>query len=78
MIVCDVVMEGPSGLEFLESLREQAPALARRVLFVTGGASPEAAGLLAASGVPWISKPFDGRQLRQALKELLSSPATAA
>jgi len=77
-IVCDVVMEGPSGLQFLEALREQAPELVGRVLFVTGGASPASADLLAASGAPWMAKPFDGRQLRQALKMLLSSSVSAA
>jgi PAS domain S-box-containing protein len=77
-IVCDVVMEGPDGLQFLDALRRKAPALARRVLFVTGGASTGTADLLAASGVPWITKPFDGRQLRQALRELLAASASAA
>jgi two-component system cell cycle sensor histidine kinase/response regulator CckA len=74
-IVCDVVMEGPSGLDFLDALRGRAPALAERVLFVTGGASRETSDLLAACGAPWLPKPFDGRQLRQALRELLSSAA---
>jgi PAS domain S-box-containing protein len=74
-IVCDVAMEGPSGLQFLDTLRGTAPALAQRVLFVTGGASPETSGLLAASGARWLPKPFDGRQLRQALRELLTSAA---
>jgi PAS domain S-box-containing protein len=77
-IVCDVVMEGPSGLQFLDALRHQAPALAGRVLFVTGGVSRASADLLAATGAPWIAKPFDGRQLRKALKMLLSSSMSAA
>jgi CheY-like chemotaxis protein len=76
-IVCDVMMEGLNGLQFLDALRRQAPALAGRVLFVTGGASRESADLLAASGVPWIAKPFDGRQLRQAVRELLGSANAA-
>ncbi len=74
-VVCDVVMEGPNGLQFLEALRRQVPELADRVLFVTGGAAPGCADLLAASGVRWIPKPFDGRQLRQALRELLATAA---
>jgi nitrogen-specific signal transduction histidine kinase/ActR/RegA family two-component response regulator len=76
-IVCDVVMEGASGLQFLDSLRREAPALAGRVLFVTGGPAPGDSALLAASGVPWIPKPFDGRQLRQALRELIASQTAA-
>ncbi len=71
-VVCDVMMEGPNGLEFLEALRRLEPALARRVLLVTGGASPPAADLLSACGAPWLPKPFDGRQLRHALRDLLA------
>jgi PAS domain S-box-containing protein len=74
-VVCDVAMEGASGLQFLEALRGTAPALAERVLFVTGCAAPEIPALLAASGVRWLAKPFDGRQLRQALRELLPTAA---
>ena len=71
-VVCDVTMEGPDGLELLAALRGREPDLARRMLFVTGGASEAASRLLDASGAPWLAKPFDGRQLRQALRELLT------
>jgi PAS domain S-box-containing protein len=74
-VVCDVAMEGASGLQFLEVLRGAAPALAERVLFVTGCAAPEIPALLAASGARWLPKPFDGRQLRAALRELLPTAA---
>jgi PAS domain S-box-containing protein len=74
-VVCDLVMDGRSGLELLEALRREAPALAARVLFVTGGGCARSAELLAASGVPWLAKPFDGRQLRQALRDLLATAA---
>ncbi len=74
-VVCDVVMEGPNGLQFLDALRRQVPELAERVLFVTGGVASACADLLAASGVPCLPKPFDGRQLRQALRALLATAA---
>jgi PAS domain S-box-containing protein len=76
-IVCDVLMDGPDGLELLDAVRRQAPPLADRMLFVTGGASARAVHLLEALGVPWLPKPFDGRQLRQALRDLLGAPTVA-
>ncbi len=71
-VVCDVTMEGPNGLEFLDALRREEPDLARRVLLVTGGVSPAAGDLLSTCGAPWLAKPFDGRQLRRALRDLLA------
>ncbi len=71
-VLCDVTMEGPNGLDFVEELRRRAPELAEHVLLVSGGASAAVADRLSASGVPWIAKPFGGRQLRQALRELLA------
>jgi len=74
-VVCDVLMEGANGLQFLDALRLQVPELAGRVLFVTGGATSACMDVLAGCGVPCLPKPFDGRQLRQALRELLATAA---
>jgi CheY-like chemotaxis protein len=66
-VVCDADMPGPGGLQLLDALRRDAPELARRLLFITGG---EAANPV---GAPSLAKPFDGRQLRRALRALLPS-----
>jgi PAS domain S-box-containing protein len=71
-VICDLVLEGTTGLEVIEAIRQADPALAARVLLVTGGASRELGERLARSGHRWIAKPFDGRLLRDALRELLA------
>jgi CheY-like chemotaxis protein len=70
-LICDVMLEGSSGLDLVEEIRCSHPALATRVLLVTGGASPEIAEQLARSGARWLAKPFGGRQLRDALWAIL-------
>jgi PAS domain S-box-containing protein len=72
-VICDVLLEGATGLDVVEAIRRTVPALAGRVLLVTGGAPAEIREGLARSGLPWIAKPFRGRQLRQALRELLAA-----
>jgi nitrogen-specific signal transduction histidine kinase len=72
-VICDVMLEGKNGLDLVDELRRAHPALDGRVLLVTGGASPALAERLARSGVRWLAKPFGGRQLRDALRELLAA-----
>jgi PAS domain S-box-containing protein len=73
-VVCDLAVGGRSGLELVEALRREAPALSRRVLVVAGGGAAPSEELLAAAGVAWLAKPLDGRRLRRALRELLATP----
>jgi PAS domain S-box-containing protein len=68
-VICDV--EDRAALEVIEALRSADPALAGRVLLVSGGAPPELSDRLVASGARVLAKPFGGRQLREALRELL-------
>jgi PAS domain S-box-containing protein len=77
-VVCDVAMPDGGGFALLDALREHAPELAGRVLFVTGGVPPEASELLARTNLPRLEKPFDGEQLRDALREVLASAAPRA
>jgi PAS domain S-box-containing protein len=71
-VICDLMLEGTSGLDVVEAIRQADPALAARVLLVTGGACPQLAERLARSGQRWIAKPFGGRLLRDALREMLA------
>jgi DNA-binding NarL/FixJ family response regulator len=68
-VICDV--EDRAALEVIEAIRSADPALAGRVLLVSGGAPPELSDRLAASGARVLAKPFGGRQLREALRELI-------
>lgn len=59
-ILCDLMMPDLSGMELHAWLVQNAPQLARRVIFMTGGAYTESARrFLAAVGNPNIQKPFD-------------------
>nr|HEX4315982.1 PAS domain S-box protein [Kofleriaceae bacterium] len=67
-ILCDLMMPEMSGMEFFQQLRERAPAVARRVVFLTGGAfTPQARAFLAEIDQPHVAKPFEEQDLRRAL-----------
>ena len=59
LIVSDIRMPDVDGLAFYGELHAANPDLARRVAFVTGDiVSPETRHFLAATGLPYIEKPF--------------------
>jgi PAS domain S-box-containing protein len=67
-IVCDVMMPGLSGPSFHERLMALDPALARRVVFITGGAVNDTiAAAVAATGQPCVEKPPDAAALARAI-----------
>ena len=58
-IVCDLMMRDVSGIDLYRWLRERAPELADRVVFVTGGAyTQEAERFLGEVDNPRLQKPF--------------------
>jgi signal transduction histidine kinase/CheY-like chemotaxis protein len=67
-ILCDVMMPGLSGPAFHDRLRAVDPELARRVVFITGGAVTEAiARAVAATGQPCVEKPPERDALSRAI-----------
>jgi hypothetical protein len=55
---------------------EHHPQLARRIIFLTGGAfTPNARAYLERLDNPQIEKPFDGAALRKTVDELLAAAA---
>ena len=74
-IVCDLMMPDVGGREVYERLSTRDPELARRMIFMTGGACTPAARRFVAS-VPnaTLEKPFDPERLFA----LLTSPPAAA
>ncbi len=70
-VICDLMLEGATGLDLIQAIRTAHPALGERVLLVSGGAPPELSDRIVAAGVRVLAKPFGGRQLREALRELL-------
>ncbi|MBO9389926.1 MAG: response regulator [Roseiflexus sp.] len=74
LIICDVRMPGMSGNELFIELKQRAPHLARRVLFISGDtASHSTRDFFERSGVGYIEKPFTAAELINAVKRSLAS-----
>jgi CheY-like chemotaxis protein len=72
IIVCDLMMPEMTGMKFYETLLSQHPDLARRTIFMTGGATTASAGDFLRS-VPNIrlEKPFTRNRLLEAVQQFL-------
>jgi CheY-like chemotaxis protein len=74
VIFSDVMMPEMSGIEFYEELRRRRPALAERVIFITGGAFTDAAkDFLERVPNARLDKPFDVAALRAMVDRLVMS-----
>ena len=59
LVLCDMMMPMLSGMEVYEHVLAWRPELARRIVFMTGGAfTPRAAEFLATVPNPTLGKPF--------------------
>ncbi len=69
-ILCDLEMPEISGPDFREALARRDPALAARIIFMTGGAFTEGARrVVAAERDRIVDKPIDLEKLRRLLSE---------
>jgi len=69
-IFCDLMMPGMSGMDLYARLERTHPELARRVVFLTGGAVTTAAmRLLEQASNEVIAKPFDLDQISRYIEE---------
>jgi PAS domain S-box-containing protein len=74
-ILCDLMMPDMTGMELHDKLKAEAPALAARMIFLTGGAfTREAAEFLERVPNARLEKPFSPAQLRMAVARLQASP----
>ncbi|HZH79455.1 MAG TPA: ATP-binding protein, partial [Archangium sp.] len=74
LILCDLMMPELTGMELHATLARENPALAERMLFLTGGAFTEATrAFLDSTRQPWVEKPFEPEALRTRVNELLST-----
>jgi signal transduction histidine kinase/DNA-binding response OmpR family regulator len=72
VIVCDLMMPQVTGMDVHAAVLAQDPALAARMIFVTGGAFTETARrFLDSTPNPRIEKPFDLKTLRNLVNELI-------
>jgi signal transduction histidine kinase/ActR/RegA family two-component response regulator len=74
-MLCDLMMPELSGIELHELLERDDPELAKRTVFLTGGAfSGRAQTFLEAVGQPHLEKPVDLKTVRELLMELSQTP----
>ena len=72
-VICDLKMPRMDGKEFYRQLAAASPALAARVIFVTGDvAGTDAESFLEESGCRWLAKPFRLGELLRVLREVLA------
>ncbi|MFO0681823.1 MAG: PAS domain S-box protein [Sandaracinus sp.] len=72
VVICDLMMPEPTGMQIHAALRESRPSLAERMVLVTGGAfTPEARDFLDRVPNARIEKPFGARELRALVDELV-------
>lgn len=73
LVICDLKMPRVDGIRFYRAMAATAPALARRVIFVTGDvAGTEAERFLEDTGCRWLLKPFRLADLLRAAREALA------
>jgi len=74
-MLCDLMMPELSGIELHELLERDDPELAKRTVFLTGGAfTGRAQTFLEAVGQPHLEKPVDLKTVRELLMELSHTP----
>lgn len=77
-ILSDIRMPSMDGQTFYERLRESAPAMARRIIFITGDTvSAKTRAFLDATGNLWLTKPFQMSDVIKRVQTLLDGPQLA-
>ena len=72
-IVCDLLMPGTSGFDLHRELRRNAPELAERIIFLTGGVvSRRAQQFLETVANSWFEKPCNLQELRDAVRRQIA------
>jgi PAS domain S-box-containing protein len=73
LVLCDLMMPGLSGMELHATLATSHPELARRLVFMTGGAfTDRSRQFLERVGGPQLSKPFTPQELRDLVRSWLA------
>ncbi|MBA3542701.1 MAG: response regulator [Deltaproteobacteria bacterium] len=79
LVICDLIMPGLSGMEIYARILQRSPALAARMVFVTGGAfTPSVRAFLDSITNPCLEKPFGPDRLRALVRDFLANRARPA
>ena len=72
LVICDLQLPRVGGMTLYRAMAAATPALARRVIFVTGAvAGTDAERFLKETGCRWVAKPFRFADLLRAVRETL-------
>jgi CheY-like chemotaxis protein len=75
VVLSDLMMPGMTGIELHAAIAASHPALARRMLFTTGGAyTPETQAFVTAMGERVLAKPVSVATIRAAVAAVIASP----
>jgi two-component system NtrC family sensor kinase len=73
VVICDLKMPRVDGRTLYRAIASASPALARRVIFVTGDvAGSDVEAFLADTGCRWLAKPFRLADLLRAVRDTLA------
>ena len=73
VILCDLMMQKSTGMDVYGQLLKRHPRLARRVVFMTGGAyTPAARSFLARISNPCVDKPFGAADLTKVVEQVMA------
>jgi CheY-like chemotaxis protein len=76
VVLCDLMMHKSSGMDVYGQLLKRHPQLARRVVFMTGGAyTPAARRFLARISNPCVDKPFGAADLTKVVEQVMAGDA---
>lgn len=72
LILCDLMMPDISGEAFYKQVLAQWPELAKKIVFITGGAFSESSqAFLASTPCQWLEKPVETERLMQVVEKAL-------
>ena len=70
VILCDLMMPDVTGMDLYEQLRREQPAIAERIVFVTGGSfTRRSSEFLETIAHRSLEKPFDLQRLRALVRD---------
>ena len=73
LILSDIKLPDMSGIELYQHIKKIAPSLTRRVVFITGDVTgSDTRKFLTENKAPYITKPFDIKQLKEELNRILN------
>jgi len=73
LLVADLKMSGVSGIDLYQTLKKKWPDMADRTVFITGDTMTEETNdFLAASGRPYLAKPFTPMEFLEIIESALA------